>query len=169
MFHLTFSDLRKLREDLKDKTIVFCSGGFDLTHAGHVLFFEDCKKYGDVLVVGLGSDAARRSEKEDDGRPIINEIMRLKMISSLKPVDYAFVIEHLAENHKLDPLNKIFEVLRPDVYAINADASHIPYREELVKKFGAKLVVLDRWCPPEYENISTTKLIEKIKKINPHT
>ncbi len=165
MTHITFNDLTKLREELRGKTIVFCSGGFDLTHAGHVLFFEDCKKHGDILVVGLGSDAARRGEKKDDGRPIINEKMRLKMVSSLKPVDYAFIIEHLAETHKLDPLNKIFEVLQPDVYVINADASHIPYREDLVKKFGAKLIILDRWCPPEYDAISTTKLIEKIKKL----
>jgi len=165
MPHPTFNDLRKLREDIKDKTIVFCSGGFDLTHAGHVLFFEDCKKQGDILVVGLASDADRKLYKKDDGRPIVNEEMRLKMVSSLKPVDFAFVIRELPKKHPLDPLIEIFENLKPDVYVVNSEASHIPYREEMVKKFGTKLVVLDRWCPPEYDAISTTKLIEKIKKL----
>lgn len=166
MSQISFENLSQIRNKFNDKIIVFCSGGFDLTHAGHVLFFEDCKKHGDILVVGIGSDAARRSEKKDDGRPIINEKMRLKMVSSLKPVDYAFVIEPLADKHPLDPLHKVFELLKPDIYAINDDASHIPYREELVKKFNVKLIILDRWCPPEYEGISTTKLIDKIKKMN---
>ena len=40
---------------------------------------------------------------------------------------------------------------------------NIPYRKELCKKHNIKMVVLDRHCPKEYENISTTKIIEKIK------
>lgn len=165
MTQTSFENLSAIRASLKDKTIVFASGGFDLTHAGHVLFFEDCKKQGDILVVGIASDADRKLYKKDDGRPIINEQMRLKMVSSLKPVDFAFIIRALPKEHPLDPLLEVFENLKPDVCVINSDASNIPYRKEMVKKYNTKLIILDRWCPPEFENISTTKLIEKIKKL----
>jgi len=157
-------DLSKIREKHKDKKVVFCSGGFDLTHAGHILFFEDCKKYGDILVVGIGGDAVRKKDK-DDGRPILNEHTRLKTVVSLKPVDYAFVIHDLPVEHTLDALIDIMKELRPDVYVINTDASHIPYRENMVKTTSTKLVILDRTCPPEFEKISTTGIIEKIKRL----
>lgn len=166
MSQITFEELQEIREKFKDKVIVFCSGGFDLTHAGHVLFFEDCKKYGDILVVGIGSDAVRKIDKQAEGRPILNQHLRLKMVSSLKPVDFAFIIKHLPEEHPLDPLDKVFQKLKPDVYVVNSDASHIPYREEMSKEFNVKLVILERWCPPEFNGISTTKLIDKIKKLN---
>ena len=166
MPYIQFEKLNKLRKQFKDKVIVFCSGGFDLTHPGHVLFLEDCKKHGDILVVGLGSDVVRKIDKQDEGRPILNQHLRLKMVSSLKPVDFAFIIRHLPEKHPLDPIDKIFQKLKPDTYVINSDASHIPYREEMVKRFDVKLVILERWCPPEFDGISTTKLIDKIKKLN---
>lgn len=161
---ITRHDLRGIRERHKNKKIVFCSGGFDLTHAGHVLFFEDCKKHGDILVVGIGGDAVRKKDK-GDGRPILNEHVRLKTVASLKPVDYAFVINTMPIAHPLDPLIDIMKELRPDVYVINTDASHIPYREAFVKETGTKLVILDRVCPPEFEEISTTGIIEKIQRI----
>lgn len=164
MTQITTQDLVILRETHKDKKIVFCSGGFDLTHAGHVLFFEDCKQYGDILVVGIGGDAVRKKDK-DDGRPIINEHMRVKLVSSLKPVDYAFIIHDLPVSHPLDALLTIMAQLRPDTYVINTDASHVAYREAMVKKTETKLVILDRVCPPEYEKVSTTGIIEKIKKL----
>ncbi len=164
MAQINFEELLQVREKFKGKKIVFCSGGFDLTHAGHILFLEDCKKFGDILVVGLGSDAARKEEKGDE-RPIFNEHIRLKIIESLKPVDYVFIVP-LPIKHPFSGLDRIMEKLRPDVYVINSDAFDIPYRQEMVKRFNSQLIILERWCPPEFENISTTKIIEKIKRIN---
>ena len=50
---IDFKDLPRIREKHKNEKIAVCAGVFDLTHAGHILFFEDCKKYGDILVVVL--------------------------------------------------------------------------------------------------------------------
>ncbi|MEK7074233.1 MAG: adenylyltransferase/cytidyltransferase family protein, partial [Patescibacteria group bacterium] len=88
---IEFKDIASLRKEHKDKKIVFCSGTFDLTHAGHVLFLEDCKKYGDLLVVAVGNDFNQRVNAKGKGRPVQNEHLRLKMVSSLKPVDYALL------------------------------------------------------------------------------
>src|SRR3989338_1824789 len=108
-------NLPSIRKKHKDQKIVYCDGAFDLVHVGHVLFFEDCKQYGDILVVGLGSDALIKKNKGKD-RPILNE-----------------------------------------------DAFDIPYRRKAAKKYGVKLVILPRSCPKEFEEISTSKIIEKIK------
>lgn len=142
---------------------MFCSGCFDLTHAGHALFFEDCKKHGDVLVAMVGSDAVVKQAKSDT-RPIINEHLRLKMVDSLKPVDYVF-LDHIPPDapHPLYIIDLAIEKLKPDAYVINTDASDIPYREAFSKKHSIELIILDRTAPPEFEGVSTTKIIEKIK------
>ena len=154
-----FAEIRK-----KEKgRIVHCSGVFDLTHAGHVLFFEDCKKLGDTLVVGVGSDINLKKRKP--GRPIINQTMRLKMVDSLKPIDYSFVGGYASPENPLKFLGNIFEALQPDIYVINDDAFNIDERKIFTEKHGVVLKVLSRWCPPEFEEVSTTKLIEKIQKL----
>ena len=160
---ITYGDLPSIREKHKKERIVFASGTFDLPHAGHVLFFEDCKKYGDILVVTVGTDSAVKRNKGIE-RPVMNERVRLKIISSLKPIDYCLMEADVYE----EPLKHIeitFKTLKPDAYVINADAFDIPYRERIAKEHGVELVILERWCPPEFGDISTTKIIEQIKKL----
>lgn len=161
---ITTAEFSDVREKHKDKKIVHASGMFDLLHPGHVLFFEDCKKHGDVLVVGVGGDSNVKQRK-DSGRPIMNLAMRLKLVDSLKAVDYCFTNGHTPVAHPLEFLNVIFDQLRPDAYVVNEDASNIPYRREAAEKYGVEFVVLERSCPPEFENVSTSKLIEKIKNL----
>ena len=156
--------LPQIRARYKDIKIVFCSGSFDLTHAGHLLFFEDCKKFGEILVVSIGSDASIRTLKGEN-RPILNECIRTKTIDSLKPVDYCFLDRISNKENPNGILEFTFKYLKPDIYAINEDAFDIPYRENLCKKYNINLVILKRWFPPEFEGISTSKIIEKIKKL----
>lgn len=161
---VTHHDLPAIRERHEGQKIVFCSGVFDLTHAGHILFFEDCKKHGDVLVVCVGNDAFIKGYKGAE-RPVLNEHIRMKTVASLKPVDYVFLDTMRPGEYPLSSLNTSFEALKPDIYVINTDTFDIPHRERLAKKFGAKLIVLDRRCPPEFEAISTTNIIEKIRRL----
>jgi len=161
---INVGDLSRIREKHKDKKIVFCSGSFDLTHAGHILFFEDCKKYGEILVVSVGKDSSIKKNK-GEGRPIFNQHIRLKMIDSLKPVDYTYINPISVPGNKLHSIEHAFKNLRPDVYVINEDAFDISYRKELCAKFNVKLTILPRYCPEEFEGISTSKIIEKIKNL----
>ncbi len=158
-----FSDLAQIRACHPGASIVFASGTFDLTHAGHALFLEDCKKNGEILVVGVGCDAVIGKYK-GFGRPIVSEAARLKIIACMKPVDYCFLDEPSADGNFLSFLQYVFKELRPETYVINSDAVNIPYREEVVRKYGVRMVVLSRECPPEFDAISTSCLIEKIKK-----
>ena len=164
MVETTLEELAKIKEQYKNKKIVFCSGSFDLPHAGHVLFFEECKKQGDILVVGVGTDKAIRGLKEK-GRPILNEYIRLKTVDSFKPVDYALLNESPREDH-FQVVKEIFKKLQPDSYITNKDAFDIPTRRKICNEMGVELKILDRACPPEYENISVTEIIRKIKYLS---
>lgn len=155
---------QKIRKNNPGKVIVYCDGSFDLTHAGHALFFEDCKRLGDVLIVGVGSDKDIRKYKGSK-RPVLNQHIRLKTVDSFKPVDYTFL--NTLPNHRnmLSQLEGYFKNLKPDFYAVNQDAFDIGYRTKVAEKYKVKLVVLKRTCPVDFEKISTTKIIDKIKKL----
>lgn len=156
-------NLREIRKKFAGKKIVFASGVFDLTHPGHVLFFEDAKRLGDILVVQVGDDASIRHIKGPH-RPLFNEQMRLKMVSSLKPVDYGF-LAHETDDIPFGAITTALRDLEPDIYAVNDDASDIPGRRDMAEKHGANLKVLERVCPREFDGVSTTGIIEKIKKL----
>lgn len=155
--------LSEIRTTYKDKVLVVCSGTFDLTHAGHALFLEDCKRQGDVLVVVVGDDESTR-EVKGGARPILNQHVRLKMVSALRPVDYCLVGPPPPKENPLAFMEYVFEHLRPDKYVINDDAFDLAARKRFAKKYGMELVVLARTCPEEFEAISTTHIIEKIKR-----
>lgn len=161
---ITHRDLPRIREQFRRKKIVFCSGSFDIPHAGHILFFEDCKKHGDILVVGVGNDAIIKKNK-GGARPVLNEYIRLKTIDSFKPVDFCFLDDISEGGHPLLILEVALDKLRPDVYVITEEAFDMPFRQRMAEKFHVELKILKRWCHPEFEEISTTKIVDKIKKL----
>jgi D-beta-D-heptose 7-phosphate kinase/D-beta-D-heptose 1-phosphate adenosyltransferase len=127
-------------------TVAFTNGCFDLVHAGHIHLLREAKRQGDLLVVGVNSDASVKKIKGND-RPILSETDRTIILSSLEMVDYVVVFD------EADPFHLI-EELQPDILVKGADwdASEIIGRE-LVKK-----VVL----VPYQEGLSTTNIIKKI-------
>ncbi|TSC72512.1 MAG: glycerol-3-phosphate cytidyltransferase [Parcubacteria group bacterium Gr01-1014_70] len=161
---LKLKDLSKVRRWHPDKKIVFCSGVFDLTHAGHALFFEDCKRHGDILVVVVGADIDVRKYKGKE-RPILNQHVRLKMIDMLKPVDYCLLGSPIKKEGLIMPLRSMVRRLKPHIYVVNEDAFNIPARRQFAKENNVKLVVCRRSCPPEFEGISTSSIIEKMERI----
>lgn len=87
------------------------------------------------------------------------------MILSLKPVDYCLLDLVLRK----DPHHQVkvgLAKLKPDCYVVNAEAFDLNLRRKFAKRYGAKIIVAKRYCPPEFDNISTSKIIEKIKKLD---
>jgi D-beta-D-heptose 7-phosphate kinase/D-beta-D-heptose 1-phosphate adenosyltransferase len=162
---IDYKDLPEIRTANAGKKIVLATGSFDILHAGHALFFEDCKSLGDILVLGVGEDKALKLKGED--RPILNQYIRVKMVDSQKPVDFAFIHDTAEDDsgHDNSFLTRILENLKPDIWVVNQDASEIEYRQELANMHGVELKVLERVCPPEYDNVSTTKIINKIRSL----
>ncbi|HCO68018.1 MAG TPA: cytidyltransferase [Dysgonomonas sp.] len=115
---------------------VFVSGCYDMLHSGHVAFFEEAAKYGD-LYVGIGSDKTLRELKARI--PVNNEQERLYMVKSLKAVKDAWVNQG---NGLIDFLDEI-KVLQPDIFFVNSDG-HSSMKEQLCKELGIEYVVSKR-------------------------
>ena len=165
MAYVSYEDLPRLREQYKDKKIVFTSGTFDLTHAGHVLFFEDAKAQGDILVVMVAPDAAIKRDKSPY-RPVINEHMRRKVVDSLKPVDYTFIDPFVKIDWPpVENFSRYFSWFHPDVYVVNDDGWLLKERKAIADAEGVKMIVLPRTAPPEFGNVSTTGIIERTKEV----
>ena len=132
------------------KRIVFTNGCFDILHAGHVSYLGKAKELGDVLVVGVNSDASVRRIKGPE-RPINSEGDRLKIVSALEAVDYVTLFSEET------PFNLICEI-RPDVLVKGADwkKNEIVGGKE-VESWGGKVKQI-----PLVPGRSTTALVEKI-------
>ena len=76
------------------RKIVFANGVFDLLHAGHVRYLEAARREGDVLVVGVNSDASARKLK-GDGRPVLTERARASLVAALAAVDHVIIFGEL--------------------------------------------------------------------------
>ena len=74
------------------KRLVFTNGCFDLIHSGHVSMLAQAKTFGDILVVGLNTDASVKRLKGDK-RPILDQTSRLALLAALEVVDYVTTFE----------------------------------------------------------------------------
>ena len=72
----------------------------------------------------------------------------------------------IMELELLDVVGEMCKRLKPDIYAVNSDAFDIPKRKRIMNELGIRIEILERTCPAEFENISTTKVIEKIKTLD---
>lgn len=129
------------------KRVVTTNGAFDLLHPGHVFLFDEARKHGDVLMVGVNGDASVRRSKGPD-RPIEPEAIRARKVAAF--VDAVFVFE------ESDP-RAWLSLIRPDVH-VNAET----YGQDCVeapvlKEIGAKLALVPV-CP---DLGSTTEILKK--------
>ena len=103
--------MRNLRRH-KSK-IVFTNGIFDILHRGHVDYLKEAKKMGDVLIVGLNSDASTRRLKGNN-RPIFKQNDRAALLLAMQSVDYVVIFGE-------DTPGKLIERIKPDVLVKGAD------------------------------------------------
>ncbi len=113
----TLDEIMILRKQFKNenKKVVFTNVVFDLIHAGHVDYLIKAKSLGDILIVGMNSDASVKRIK-GNSRPILAEKERAFIISNLKPVDFVTIFEEDT------PANLIQNII-PDVLVKGADWS----------------------------------------------
>ena len=148
------AQLKRITSRLKfqGKTIVFTNGCFDLLHYGHVKYLQDAKKKGDVLVVGINSDASVKRIKGKK-RPVVNERDRLRLIASLESVDYVVLF-------KEDTPLKIIKFIKPDVLIKGADwnKNNIVGKDSVIS-YGGRVSTIKF-----LKGYSTSNLIEQIAK-----
>ena len=155
LFSKKILDLNTLLKRLKthraagDK-IVFTNGCFDIFHAGHVQYLTAAKAEGEVLVVGLNSDASVRIIKGEE-RPIVQEAQRAAVLAGLECVNYVTLFEDP------DPF-RLIQTILPDVLVKGADWEEGEIiGADIVKQHGGRVVRV-----PFVSDTSTSGIIETI-------
>lgn len=149
------SDLMTLHDKLAEsgKKIVFTAGSWDLLHVGQCRYLEVAKSYGDVLVVGVSSNDSIRKVKGPN-KPILDEKIRLEMLSYLRPVDFVTLLPTPSCQPTLG-------LLKPDVYITVKEDWTSNYKEskeyKTVTSYGGHVEVLDR----QSTTLSTTKIVQR--------
>ncbi len=137
------------------RRVVFTNGCFDILHGGHLALLEEARAAGDLLVVGLNSDAGVRALK-GAGRPIVPEPERAEVLAALRYVDLVVVFDEPT------PCDLVL-ALRPDVLVKGGDYSPdtIVGRDE-VESWGGRVVVV-----PLVAGRSTRSIVEDVRAARP--
>lgn len=149
---LDIDNLRQTRNSLrqKKKRVVFTNGCFDILHRGHAEYLTRAKALGDILIVGVNSDASVRRIKGEH-RPIVCEEDRAYLVANLSPVDYVCIFDE-------DTPQALISLLIPDVLVKGADwPIDAIIGKEIVEQHGGRVATID-FIP----NRSTSGLIERI-------
>lgn len=146
-------------EKLKRHSVVLMKGVFDLIHPDHIRCFELLKQKADVLVVLIIGDKATATIKP--GRPIQDEQSRMKIISSLKLVDFCALdydsTDPATRKYSKDMDIQKLKQLNPDLWAVS--------QSRKAKFENYDLGGIEIMEVPEGQDHSTTKIIEKILEI----
>ena len=89
---LTVNELKSVKEVYSNSKIAFTNGCFDLLHSGHINLFKFCKEKGDIVIVGLNSDASIQRLK-GSSRPIQSIDIRKDILSSIEYIDYIIEVD----------------------------------------------------------------------------
>ena len=152
------SELQRLLGGIRTsgRKVVFGNGCFDLLHVGHTRYLEGARALGDVLIVGINSDASVRALK-GPGRPLQSQEDRSEIIASLDCVDYLVVFD--------DPtVEGLLQALKPDIHAKGTDytSDTVPERET-VRSYGGTVAIVGD--PKEHSSRDLIKAI--LAKLDP--
>ena len=137
------------------KVLVTVNGSFDLLHPGHLVILTEAKQQGDVLFVGVNTDASVRQYKSAD-RPILPETERMATVAALACVDYVVPIDAPEAGQE------VVRIVRPDVHVNGAEYGEPETWAEwpVMQDVGARGHRVER-----HSGLATTDIIRKIKNL----
>ncbi len=139
-------------EQDKGRRVVFTHGCFDLLHVGHVKYLQKARGFGDLLVLGLNSDASIRRLKGPE-RPLIGQEERAHVLAALDCVDYVVIFDE-------DTPLRLIETLRPQVLVKGGDYTREGVvGHDVVESYGGRVELVEF-----VDGKSTTNIIEKIRR-----
>lgn len=140
-------DTWKYEFKIKGDKVVTSNGCFDLLHYGHINTLVEAKKLGDVLIVGINSDAAVAMLK-GPGKPLNSEVYRALQVASLDCVDFVVVFDDVLPT-------RFVETIKPSVHVKGGDYTMDKIPEAaLVKQFGGEVVIV----PTLDSNVTISKV-----------
>ena len=148
-------ELRTLIDELRrgNATVVFTNGVFDILHAGHTTYLDAARALGDILVVGLNTDASVKRLKGPE-RPINTESDRATVLQALRSVDHVVLFEQDT------PLELITAII-PDILVKGGDYTRETIvGADVVEEHGGRVVTI-----PLVEGRSTTNVITRARSV----
>ena len=141
---------RIITERAKGLRIVLANGCFDILHAGHVRYLEGARALGDVLVVGINSDA-QVARLKGAGRPILRERERAELVASLQAVELVTIFAE-------PTVTELLLAIRPDVHAKGTDYTEetVPERD-VVRSYGGRVAIVG-----DPKDHSTSEILKKV-------
>ncbi|HWT77770.1 MAG TPA: adenylyltransferase/cytidyltransferase family protein [Candidatus Methylomirabilis sp.] len=145
------SELLEARRQWREsgKTVVFTNGCYDILHPGHIRLLEQARSLGDILVLGLNTDASVARMKGPT-RPLILEAERAELAASLAAVDAVTLFDE-------DTPRELIAALLPDILIKGADWTHFIAGREEVEAAGGRVLTI-----PLEPGRSTTNLVEAL-------
>ncbi|MBX3120032.1 MAG: D-glycero-beta-D-manno-heptose 1-phosphate adenylyltransferase [Fimbriimonadaceae bacterium] len=134
------------------KKLVFTNGVFDILHAGHVQYLKQARALGDLLIVGMNSDASTRTLAKAPDRPINTLEDRAAVLSELRCVDGVVSFEESTPE-------QLIELLKPEVHVKGGDyrIEDLP-EAKIVHAYGGEVVIL-----PFLSGHSTTETLKRLR------
>ena len=148
---LNWDTLDSTLESINKEKIVFTNGCFDILHPGHIHILDQAKSYGDKLIVGLNSDESIKRLKGPK-RPKVSQKDRLRILSSIKFVDYVVLFEE-------DTPLKLIKKIKPNFLVKGGDYnSDDIVGAEFVENNGGQVKIVKL-----LEGHSSSSLIDKFE------
>jgi rfaE bifunctional protein nucleotidyltransferase chain/domain len=137
-------------EKAKGARIVLANGCFDVLHVGHVRYLQGARALGDVLVVGINSDA-EVARLKGEGRPILAQRDRAELVASLESVDLVTIFDE-------PTVTELLLAIRPDVHAKGTDYTEetVPERD-VVRSYGGSVRIVG-----DPKDHSTSEMLRKV-------
>jgi len=145
---------------LKNDSVVFTNGCFDILHTGHVTYLAQAAELGNRLVVAINTDASVKRLGKGDDRPINSEEARAFVLSGLGFIDMVILFDN-------DTPLELIEALKPDVLVKGADydpnetdpnSKKYIVGSDIVKQYGGKVEAISL-----VDGFSTTGIINRLK------
>jgi len=135
------------------KRLVFTNGVFDILHAGHVGYLAEARQLGDLLIVGLNSDASVRRLGKGPERPINTLADRATVLEALRSVDGVVAFDE-------DTPVEVIAALKPEIHVKGGDYDIRSMPETpVVESYGGQVVLL-----PFLAGRSTTSIVERMRQ-----
>ena len=145
------SEIDLLKKEIIGKNVVLAGGCFDVLHPGHIIFLEQAKKEGEVLVVLLESDQKIKELKGED-RPFFTQADRAKVLSSVKFVDFIILMPH---SNSASDYDEIVLKVSPSIIAATKGEVEEEFKIRSAEKTGAVL----KFVTEMVEDYSTSRIL----------
>ena len=165
---IKLNNLKSIRSKFRNKKIILVHGVFDVLHIGHIEYFKEAKKLGDILIVSV---TANKYVNKGINRPYFDEKARISLLSELSQIDFVILSPEVSAATVIKNLKPDEYVKGPD-YKIkkNDKAGNLNREKKEVEKIGGKLKFTSGHLFSSTKilnsNFDEFKILEKVVKLN---